>query len=345
VVVTIARNGVDWDHLATWAADVGLGDGPISDVEQLSGGTQNILIRFNLGDSTYVLRRPPVNKRAQSDLTMVREAKVLTALGNTAVPHPRLVASCEDLGVMGAAFFLMEAVDGVVATGVLPAGYLRDPSWMRAIGFEAIDVLAAIGNVNYQEAGLSELGKPDGFLERQVGRWRQQLESYAAVDGYDSASLSSVEQIAEWLQCNQPRGSAPGLIHGDYHLANMMCAYNAPRLVAIVDWELATIGDPLLDLGGMVATWPGQGPNELMAVAAPGLPTRAELIVRYSEQSTRDLSAFAWYEVLASFRLAIILEGTYVRAKAGLVSMSLGDRLHGNALHLLKRAEVAIRDS
>jgi hypothetical protein len=155
VVVTIARNGVDWDHLATWAADVGLGDGPISDVQRLSGGTQNILIRFNLGDSMYVLRRPPVNKRAQSDLTMIREAKVLTALGNTAVPHSRLVASCEDLGVMGAAFFLMEAVDGVAATGVLPAGYLRDPSWMRAIGFEAIDVLAAIGNVDYQEAGLS----------------------------------------------------------------------------------------------------------------------------------------------------------------------------------------------
>lgn len=338
-------DAVDLDRLAEWMDGAGLPAGPIRDVEPLAGGTQNILLRFERGGERYVLRRPPLNKRDNSDDTMRREARVLAALAGSDVPHPRLIAACGDVDVLGAAFYLMEPVDGVNPTLGLPQAYRDDASWRHRLGLAMADGAAAVGAVDHVAAGLGDLGRPEGYLERQVARWQRQLASYEQLDGYDGPDIPGVDRVGAWLDANRPTSWRPGLIHGDYHLANVLVALDHPGLAAIVDWELTTIGDPLLDLGWLLATWVDD--DGVTAGAAPvtpwdGFPSAAELVGRYAERSDRDLSAIGWYEVLACFKLGIILEGTHARAAAGLAPKPIGDRLHATTLGLFARARARI---
>jgi aminoglycoside phosphotransferase (APT) family kinase protein len=344
-MTTTGVDGVDLDVLAAWMDDQGLSRGPLTDVELLAGGTQNILMRFTRGRERYVLRRPPVHKRDNSDETMRREARVLAALAGSPVPHPRLIAACGDVDVLGAAFYLMEPVDGVNPTTGLPAAYRDDAQWRRQLGLAMADGAAAVGAVDHVAAGLDGLGRPEGYLERQVARWQRQLASYSALDGYEGPDIPGVEQVGQWLDDNRPTAWRPGLIHGDYHLANVLASLDRPGLAAIVDWELTTIGDPLLDLGWLLATWPDD--DGVTVGAAPvtpwdGFPPPADLVRRYAEQSDRDLSAVGWYEVLACYKLGIILEGTHARACAGLAPTATGDRLHATTLGLFARARARI---
>jgi len=189
--------------------------------------------------------------------------------------------------------------------------------------------------------GLADFGKPDGYLERQVARWRSQLESYAEYEGYPGPQIPGVERVARWLEDHRPADFRPGILHGDYHLSNVMYELDGPELAAIVDWELSTIGDPLLDLGWLLATWPGeQGPEPGSIAVQPweGFPNADELVARYAERTGRDLASVPWYGVLACYKLGIILEGTHARAFAGKAPKATGDVLHATTLALFERA-------
>lgn len=335
---------VDIESLASWMTERGLGAGPIENATPLTGGTQNILLRFARDGRDYVFRRPPPHPRPNSNETMRREARVLRALAETDVPHPRLIADCGDESVLGAAFYLMEPVDGFNPVGTLPEPHASSAAIQHGMGLALVDGIAALGRVDYRAVGLADFGKPDGFLERQVSRWASQLASYADFAGWPGAgALPAVDQVAAWLERNRPARFSPGVMHGDYHLANVMFRHDGPELAAIVDWELATIGDPLLDLGWVLATWPegdGAGDEESAVKVSPwiGFPTAAELVERYRAGSERDLSAVDWYLALACYKLGILLEGTHARACAGKAPRDVGDKLHGRAVVLLERA-------
>ena len=336
---------VDVDVLREWMDGRGLGSGPLEDLTPLTGGTQNLLLRFRRAGRGYVLRRPPEHKRRNSDETMRREARVLGALAGSEVPHPALIAAEPDDGVLGAAFSLMEPVDGFTPTAGLPALHAGDPSIRRAMGFALADAAAALGRVDHLAVGLSDFGKPDGYLERQVPRWQAQLESYHDLGGTWSPDIANLAAVGAWLEANRPPDFTPGIIHGDYHLGNVMYRHDGPELAAVVDWELATIGDPLIDLGLIMAFWPEEGAQPTAVSVTPweGFPSIDEMITRYGEGSSRDLSAIAWYGVLACFKTGIILEGTHARACAGLAPTSFGDLLHATTVGLFHKAGEIIR--
>jgi aminoglycoside phosphotransferase (APT) family kinase protein len=338
---------VDFAILDAWMDGEGFPRGTFEQVETLAGGTQNTLIRFERGGRLYVLRRGPRHLRPISNDVMRREMRVLSALASSDVPHPQFYAGCGDESVMnGAVFYLMEAVDGFNPSTGLPPLHAGDASIRHAMGLSIADGAAALGRVDYLVAGLDGLGRPDGFIERQVERWLSELASYARFDGYPGPEIPGVDAVAAWLDDNRPTSWSPGILHGDYHLGNVLYRYDSPQLAAIVDWEMCTIGDPLLDLGWLLATWPDAdqpavGTGGTLA-AAGGLPSTAEVVARYAQGSSRDLSAIAWYGVLACFKLGIVLEGTHARAFAGKAPKPIGDMLHASTLSLFHRAQTMI---
>lgn len=334
---------VDFGKLEEWMDGEGLERGPIQNARLLAGGTQNIILMFEKGGRSFVMRRPPATLRKESNVTMQREATVLRALRSTDVPHPRLIAACPDEEVMGYSFYLMEPVDGFNAvSGPLPPYHASSPDIRHAMGMALVDGAATLGKVDYRAVGLQDFGKPDNYLERQVGRWRSQLEGYERYEGWPGISnLPDVDAIAHYLDEHIPPDFEPGIIHGDYSLGNVMFKPDSPDLAAIIDWELTTIGDPLIDLGWLLATWRGVPPEDLdVLIVEPweGFPHQDELIERYAKQSDRDLSRIDWYAVLACYKLAIILEGTHARACAGRDPADVGKQLHGTAVKLLRRA-------
>jgi aminoglycoside phosphotransferase (APT) family kinase protein len=245
----------------------------------------------------------------------------------------------------GAVFYLMEPVDGFNAAVGLPALHAGDAAIRRAMGFAAADAIARLGRVDHVAVGLADFGRPEGFLERQVGRWMKELDSYGRHEGYPGPAIPGLERVADWLERHRPAAWTPGIMHGDYHLANVMFAPDGPRLAAIVDWEMCTIGDPLLDVGWLLATWPDADglPSPAAALAQGGaLPPAAEIVAHYAARSPRDLSAIDWYVVLACFKLGIVLEGTHARACAGKAPRATGDMLHAMTLALFARAQSRI---
>jgi aminoglycoside phosphotransferase (APT) family kinase protein len=335
----------DWEvlvplgPLTAWMDREGLGAGPIQDPQLLAGGTQNILLRFSRAGREYVLRRPPKHLRANSNETMRREARVLGGLAGSSVPHPDLIAACPAEDVIGASFYLMQPIDGFTPRDEMPALHAGDPALRHTMGLEMVDAIAALGQVDYAAVGLANLGKIDGFLDRQVGRWRSQLESYAEFKGWPGLSnLPDVTAVADWLTANQPPSFIPGLIHGDFHFGNVLYDRASPRMAAMVDWELTTLGDPLIDLGWLLQAWPEDGAKIGPVTPWEGFPTRGELIARYAEKTGRDVSHADWYEVLACYKLGSILEGTFARACAGMAPKATGDALHANTVGLFTRA-------
>lgn len=338
---------IDFAILGDWMDKQGLSPGkPIEDATVLAGGTQNVLVRFKRGDRLFVMRRPPPHLRANSNETMRREARVLAALGDTDVPHPRFIAGCGDESVMlGVAWYLMEAVDGFNPTVALPPLHAGSEQIRNRMGFALAEGIASLGAVDHVKRGLSDLGKVDGYLERQVPRWLSQLESYKAFPDWEGAqAIPGVEKVSKWLDAHRPSRFDPGIIHGDYHLANVMYRNDGGDLAAIVDWELTTIGDPLLDLGWLMATWPEEGSGVGGNIQPwTGFPTISELIAHYRARTTRDTSAIDWYGVLACFKLGIILEGSHARASAGQAPKAIGDRLHAQTISLFERAQRMIK--
>lgn len=333
---------IDRDKLLNWMDKQGLASGPIENAELLVGGTQNILQKFDRGGQTFVLRRPPVKLRKNSNEAMEREAVILKAIKESSVPHPRYIDSCKDHSVIGVSFYLMENIDGFNPNNGLPDAIINNPKACERMGYSWIEALATLGSLNYRELGLEGFGKPEGFLERQAPRWMAQLESYSQIPEWTGLSaLPDVEKIVSWLDQNKPSDYQPGIMHGDCHLANTMFDKNTGELAALIDWELSTVGDPLVDLGWVIATTP-DGPEDKFSTmdttAWTGFPTQQELIAHYQKHSERNLEHLDWYAVLACFKLAVILEGTHARACAGKAPRDVGDLLHSITIGLLEKA-------
>ena len=333
---------VDLKAVAEWMSEQGLGEGPLEDVANVTGGTQNVMLRFTRVGRPYVLRRGPRHLRPRSNSVILRETKVLAALAGSDVPHPHLIATCDDPSVLGdAVFYLMEPVDGFNAGEGLPPLHAGDPSVRFGMGLSMADALAKLGAVDHVAVGLADFGKPAGFLERQVPRWLSELDSYRQYENYPGPDIPGVERVAAWLESRRPTAWTPGIMHGDYHAANVMFSRTGPEVVAIVDWEMCTIGDPLLDLGWLLATWRQPDGSSVFSHALggqDGLASTDDLFQRYAANSTRDLSQITWYTVLACFKLGIVIEGTLARACAGKAEKEVGDQLHAATVHLFERA-------
>jgi len=339
---------IDGPRLTAWldARLPSLGTGPLEWKRIRGAGASNEIFELRRGGAPVILRRPPNPPRDASNKIMLREYRVLHALDATPVPHATPLAVCDDPGVLGANFYVMEKIDGFTPMDPLPPPFDTDPVARRGLGLELIDALAALANVDHRAIGLEDFGKPDGFLGRQVERWLGQLESYKAMPGYAARTLPGLDRVAAWLAANTPPMSAPGILHGDYQFINVMFRHGAPaRLAAIVDWEQATIGDPLLDLGWVVSGW--SDPGEPLARGSyvrnrEGLPTKRELIARYAERTGRDVAHLDYYVVLAKFKLAALLEGHYARSLAGKGDPKMGQIMGDLVVGLIADADALV---
>ncbi|MBK9587074.1 MAG: phosphotransferase family protein [Sphingomonadales bacterium] len=329
------------DRLRGWIESEGIAFGPISSVAPIAGGTQNRLLRVRAGDRELVLRCPSENARPEAEATIRREARVLQALGPTNVPHARFRGLCDDRDVFGAVFLMTDAVAGFNAAVGMPPRPRENAAIRHRMGLAMIDGIVALSAVDHISIGLADFGKLDGYIERQVARWASQLSRYREYNGWPGSSgLGPVESLGQWLDGHRPTEWKAGLMHGDYHIGNVLFDCESGALNAMLDWELAALGDPLLDLGRLLASWPdrnGESPLSLKIEPWTGFPQREELIERYEAGTGRSMRDLLWYEILACYKLAIILEGTFARACAGLVESSLGDRLHNSARALVSR--------
>jgi aminoglycoside phosphotransferase (APT) family kinase protein len=292
---------VDADSLGAWLDAQDLEPGRPLKIEPLSGGSSNAMFVVERGEGRWVLRRPARVAVDRANEGMRREFRILAALAGTDAPHPDVVALCDDHDVLGCTFYLMERVQGV---NPFPLPAVFDSEQGRAdVAYSMVEALARLHSVDWLSAGLGDVGHPEGFHQRQVDRWSRQLASYEGRD------LPGIETVMAWLESNLPDDFTPTIMHGDFHMLNVLMAPGPPaRVVAILDWETATIGDPLLDLAGFCEVW--------CPVANDGWPSRAELVQRYS--SVRGIGAIGdltYYEVLYNFRLAVLLEGIYQRSR------------------------------
>jgi len=343
MAVNAWRDLVDTQRLTQWMDARALGSGPIEEACALTGGTQSILISFRRERKYYVLRRPPAHPILDGSQTMRREARVLAALADTDVPHPRLIAACDDMNVLGAGFYLMEPVDGFSPTVGLPASYADSPDARRRMGLAMVDALVRVSALDHVALGLADFGKLDDYIARQIARWNGQLAGYQDFAGWPGpAGLCGLTNVSNWLEQNRPVRFHPGIVHGDYSLGNVMFRRDAVAVAAIVDWELATLGDPLVDLGWLLATWPDSNGVGLISKLEvhpwQGFLSAQELTAYYAQRSGRDMTNLRWFSVLACFKLAILLEGTHARAHAGKAPMDVGLGLHKAAIKVLVRA-------
>jgi aminoglycoside phosphotransferase (APT) family kinase protein len=279
----------------------------------IGDGHSNVTFKLSTG---VVLRRPPRGPLPPSAHDVLREAWLLRALQATIVRTPKVLASCEDPSVIGAPFFVMEFVGGDVITDSLPPA-LDSPAQRANVAWELIDSLVEVHAVDWTAAGLTDFGRPSGYLERQLRRFKGLWEHNR------TREVPEIDEVAAWLAANMPESPPATIVHGDYRVGNTIFANGAPaRLVAILDWEMATIGDPLADLGYMLTHWrqPDDPPvpfslHELTKL--PGFPTRAEVVSRYEERSGRSMTALPFYMTLALWKAAVFMEGNYRRATAG----------------------------
>ncbi len=273
--------------------------------------------------------------------------RLLEALASTSVPHARLVAAEPSEHVIGSAFYLMKPVLGVNPAVTVPARLQTSTKAQDDFGVQVVTALTQLSALDPVAIGLQDLGRPDGFLQRQPGRWLDELRGYEQDPRYRGGSLPHTEEIARWLAERVPQQWTPGILHGDFHVGNVMVD-DGGQVLAIVDWEMTTVGDPLLDLGWLLATWPAPGREDLLQSAIgelPGLTSPTELVEHYARLSSRDLSCLDWYVVLACFKLAVVIEGTYARSLAGRASVETGESLHRRAIALLERAMEQIHQS
>jgi aminoglycoside phosphotransferase (APT) family kinase protein len=310
---------VDPPALARYLADAIPGDGELT-VERHQAGHSNETFFIRRGATEWVLRRPPRPPYLPTAHDVKREYTVLKALDGTGVRAPRPALFCDDESVIGAPFYLMERVDGFVIRDVVPR-WLDSDSERRRIGDELIDAAAELHAVDPTAVGLEGWGKPTGYIQRQIVRWRAQLDGATKL----TRPLPDYERVAAWLEEHQPPEQAPAIVQGDYKLDNVMYGPAAPaRLVAILDWEMATIGDPLADIGWMLSFWrePGESGDVLHSAlnnvfGAPGWRSRSELIDRYEAATGRSMTDIRFYTALAMWKLGILLEGSYARHLMG----------------------------
>jgi aminoglycoside phosphotransferase (APT) family kinase protein len=288
-------------------------------VQQFPNGHSNLTYLLSLGERQLVLRRPPFGSKVKTAHDMGREFRVLSKLHDVYAPAPKVLLYCDDESVLGAPFYLMEPINGIILRRSVPAGIEFSPAVARTLSESFIDNLANLHAVDYAAAGLSDLGKPQGYLERQVRGW---MERY---HGAQTEEFPQVETICSWMQQHLPAASDAALIHNDYKYDNVVLdAKDITKIVGVLDWEMCTIGDPLSDLGSALAYWVEPGdPEDLKAIHwaptdAPGTLSRAELARRYAEKTRRDISHISFYLAFAYFKVAVIVQQIYYRYRQGL---------------------------
>jgi aminoglycoside phosphotransferase (APT) family kinase protein len=325
------------DPLRAFLDEHGLGSGAVA-AEPVGDGHSNVTYLVRRDDREVVVRRPPRPPLPPSAHDVLREARLLTALRGTAARVPEVIAVCDDESVIGAPFYVMERVAGDVITTEVPAA-LDTPEERRRIGDQLVDALVEVHAVDWREC-LEGFGKPTGYLERQVRRFRGLWEHSRTRD------VEAVERVGAWLAENLPESGPATIVHGDYRLGNTMFASQAPaRLLAVFDWEMATIGDPLADVGYLCATWseaddPPVGRFELGRVTrAEGFPTRADLVARYEARSGRAVGDLRWYTTLALWKSVVFMEGNYRRAVEGRTDDPYLKSFGEGVLELAARAE------
>ena len=311
-----APDGIDAAGMAAWfAANVPAAVPPLT-YERIAGGLSNLTYQVtDAAGSEWALRRPPLGKRLSSAHDMAREHRVVSALGTTPVPVAPVVGLCEDESVNGAPFYVMDFVRGPVLRGTSEAeAAFPDEGDRRDIGIRVADTLAAIHAVDPDAVGLGDLGRKEDYVARQLRRWYGQWEKSK------TRELAAIDRVHERLSARIPAQETTSIVHGDYRLDNMILTESG-EVAAVVDWELCTLGDPLADVGTLMAYWPERGEGSLSlgmpANLAPGFPTRDELTARYAEASGRDLSELDFFVALGYWKLAIILEGVYARYVGG----------------------------
>ena len=277
-------------------------------------GHSNATFELSTG---VVLRRPPRGPLPPSAHDVLREARLLKALEPTPVRTPKVLAVCEHPEVIGAPFYVMERVEGEVITSAIPAP-LDTPAQRARVAAQLVQALVELHDVDWRSIGLEGFGKPTGYLERQLRRFGGLWEHNR------TRELAEVEQVGSWLRANLPQSPPATLVHGDYRLGNLMFASRGPaRLVAIFDWEMATIGDPFADLGYLLTHWVQADDQSLgklsppRVTALPGFPTRAELVEHYEQRSGRSMRSLSWYYTLALWKAVVFMEGNYKRALEG----------------------------
>jgi len=304
------------EALTAWMDTQGLGVGAPLEYTFLSGGSQNEIFKITRGDLHAVLRIPPAGAVESRDEGIVREYRIIDALDGTDVPHTAAIALCEDKSVLGRTFYLMGFVDGWSPMSTRrnwPAPFDTDLEQRRGLSFQLIEGIALLSKVDWKARGLEGLGRPDGFHERQVDRWT------AFLNRIKGRELAGWDEAAAWLRAHRPLDFIPGIMHGDYQFANVMFRHGGPaRLAALVDWEMGTVGDPKLDLGWVINSWPedtsgGEG-SVGGYVDLTGMPSRTEMLEHYSKVSGRQVDDIDYYNILARWKLATVLEQTYQRA-------------------------------
>lgn len=292
-------------------------------MELVAGGRSNLTFIVTSPVGAVVLRRPPLSNRLPTAHDMGREHRVMTALGDTAVPVPETLAMCTDEEVIGAPFYVMDRVAGHIVRDVMPAGYASSADDRLAIGNGLIDVLADLHAVDPASVGLGDYGKPDGYLARQIRRWTMQWEATRIADELGG---SEVDRLASRLREEMPASVSGPIVHGDYRMDNVLLDPQTPgKVAAVLDWELSTLGDPLADVGLFYVYWQDSSDSATQAAAGllpsvtrlPGFPTRRELLDRYASRTDRDLSSLPWYVGFACFKLSVVLAGVAARGRAG----------------------------
>jgi aminoglycoside phosphotransferase (APT) family kinase protein len=309
-------DGIDVARVGAWFAERVPGLEPPLRYERIAGGHSNLTFRVSdAAGREWALRRPPLGKTLSSAHDMAREHRVVAALGGTAVPVAPVVGLCEDEAVNGAPFYVMEFVRGPVLRGTAEGeAAFPDEGDRHEIGMRVADTLAAIHAVDPDAVGLGDLGRKEDYVARQLRRWYGQWEKSK------TRELAAIDSVHDRLAARIPAQVGASIVHGDYRLDNMILT-DSGEVAAVVDWELCTLGDPLADLGTLMAYWPERSAPDIAigmpANLLPGFPTREELAARYAEASGRDISDLDFYTALGYWKLAIILEGVYARYSAG----------------------------
>jgi aminoglycoside phosphotransferase (APT) family kinase protein len=330
------------EPLQAFLDEHGIGSGEIR-ASPIGEGHSNVTYLIERDDSEVVLRRPPRPPLPPSAHDVLREARLLRALADTPARVPDVLAVCADEDTIGAPFYVMERVEGEVIVSSVPAA-IDTPAERRRIGEQLIDALVEIHAVDWRAAGLEGFGKPTGYLERQLRRFTGLWELNK------TREIGAVESVGRWLAANMPPQDPPPpatIVHGDFRLGNTIFAATAPaQLRAVLDWEMATIGDPLADIGYLCMMWsepgdPTSGLREHLGnvTKAEGFPTRAELIARYEERSGRSMSNIRWYTTLALWKSVVFMEGNYKRAIAGTTDDPYLRQFGAGVLELASQAE------
>ena len=315
---------IDQAGLARFLRDQRLGDALNLTTKNISFGHSNEVHLIHFDDKAWALRRPPRGPLLPTAHDVLREFRVLRALQETGVPVPRVYASCDDSQYIGAPFYLMEHLNGrVIRSPNVPSSettFAHTPAQRRAVSDGMINLLVALQAVDYRAVGLEQFGRPDGYIERQLKRWTDQLERTLPL----TRPLPVMEKIRTWLNAHFPAPQPATIVHGDFKLDNVMWdVRGAPKPLALVDWEMSTIGDPLADLGWMLTYWtePSDTATHRSVVSSmdpePGYLSRREMVALYEGKAGRAMDNIAFYQAFALFKLAIILEGSYSRHLSG----------------------------